>query len=159
VGYTHYWSFNFKAGKSADLETKYQKAILECQKVVRAIAEDNRKVYGSSCLSGYTAHCTPGQYGGIKVNGKGDDSCEDFFLREHFRENGERNFCKTRQRTYDTAVVACLAVLKYRLGDAITVTSDGTSEDWEEGVNFAAKVLKRKVKVPSTIFHVLRLAR
>jgi hypothetical protein len=120
-------------------------------------------MYGSSCLSGYTAHSKLGQYGGLKVNGKGDASCEDFIMREHLKENEERNSCKTGQFIYDTAVVACLAVLKYRLGDAITVSSDGTTADWEGAVNYAAKVLRRKVTVPDMIAPArvphLRLAR
>ncbi len=162
MGYTHYWSFNFNAGKSADLEKKYQKAILECQKVVRAIAKDNRKLYGSSRLSGYTAHSSLGKYGGIKVNGKGEDSCEDFIMREHLKENKTWNFCKTNKYAYDFAVVACLAVLKYRLGDAITVSSDGDRINWEDAVNYAAKVLRRKVTIPETIVPTrltLRIAR
>lgn len=147
MGYTHYWTFT-KTDKAQVLETKYQKAILECQKVVKAIAADNRKLYGSSLLSGYTAHAVVGQYGGLHINGKGIDACEDFIMREHFGQNDTRNFCKTGREHYDFAVVACLAILQYRLGDAIKVSSDGTEEDWFEAVEYAGKILRRKIPVP-----------
>jgi hypothetical protein len=151
MGYTHYWTFNNKAGKASNLEARYQKAILECQKVVRAIAEDNRKEWGSSGLSGYTAHTKVGQYGGLEVNGKSSDACESFIMREHFSQNESFGFCKTGRRHYDFAVVACLAILQYRLGDAITVSSDGDISGWTEAVAYASKKLRRKIAVPSKI--------
>lgn len=51
MGYTHYWSVK-KApkGKAAQLEKAYQKAILECAKVIRYYSE----TFGG--LSGYSAH-------------------------------------------------------------------------------------------------------
>lgn len=45
-------------------------------------------------------------------------------------------FCKTAFRPYDIAVTACLIILKHRLGDAITVQSDGEDAHW-----FDAKLL------------------
>lgn len=151
MGYTHYWTFNNKAGKASDLEARYQKAILECQKVVRAIAEDNRKEWGSSFLSGYTAHTKAGQYGGLEVNGKGSDACESFIMREHLNQNDSFGFCKTGRNLYDFAVVACLAILQYRLGDAITVSSDGDALEWTEAVAYASKKLRRKIPVPNGV--------
>lgn len=145
MGYTHYWRLDLRRKTSSEIEKKYQQAILECQRVVRAIAVDNQKLYHSTCLSGYTAHAKIGQYGGLKINGKGADACEDFIMREHFAENEAFGCCKTGRGHYDFAVVACLAILKYRLGDAITVTSDGNYEDWVLPVEYAARKLRRKI--------------
>lgn len=49
---------------------------------------------------------------------------------------------------YDVVVVACLAALKHRLGDAIEVLSDGNTADWQTGVHLARVILKRKIQNP-----------
>jgi hypothetical protein len=167
VGYTHYWSFVPAAkGQTKQLEATYQAAILECQKVVRKLAEWNRNTHGSSLMSGFTAHCKPGEYGGLNVGATKDESGETFRLREHFSENETQGFCKTNRSSYDTAVVACLAVLKYRLGDNIQVNSDGSNSEWEDGLLLARSVLKRQIPNPTPLrepktqtYTGLRLAR
>lgn len=150
MGYTHYFTFNKPKGvKASDLEAKYKSALLECAKVA--------KVYNAECLereadwerlSGYTAHTKPGAYGGLQLNGKGENAHETFELREHFSENEGFGFVKTAMKPYDIVVVACLAILKYRLGNAIDVSSDGRNADWNEGVELARRVIKRQVPNP-----------
>lgn len=152
MGYTHYWSFNFKAGKADELENKYQQAILECQKLIYKTAESNRKLYHSSFFSGYTAHTKPGKYAGLLLNGTGANACEDFIMREHFKQNDPQGFCKTnRNAYYDLLTQACLLILKYRLGDAMTVTSDGSHEEWLPAREIARLAIRRQVKIPETI--------
>lgn len=142
MGYTHYWSFKPVKGQAKQTEKLYKQAIAECQKLVRAYYAEHGE------LSGYTAHTKPGSYGGVHVNGKGEEAHEPFILREHFNQNNKFNFCKTALKQYDTVVVACLAVLKYRLGDHIEVSSDGDSTDWVSGVALARRCLKRQVRNP-----------
>ena len=145
MGYSHYWKF-FKGSKTAaETEKAYKKAILECQKVAKAY---QKTATGNERLSGYTVNTKDGQYGGLNINGKGDEGCEMFMMREHFNQNESFGFCKTYQRPYDTVVVACLAILKYRLKDAFNVSSDGHHAEWNYGVELANKVLKRKIKNP-----------
>ena len=158
MGYTHYLEFKIPKGtKAAKLEENYQKAILECSKVAKAYnAECAEKGLTDARLSGYTAHTKPGQYGGIELNGKGDLGHESFTLREHFKQNFEGfgngfSFCKTARKPYDTVIVACLAILKYRLGNAITVSSNGSPGDWVNGVLLARRVIKRKVPNPLSV--------
>lgn len=153
MGYTHYWNLVSTKGKSREIETQYQKAVLECARVVRYWYERQ------GGISGYTAHTKPGTYGGVCFNGKGDDGGEDFVLREHFNQNDNFNFCKTNRQEYDILVVACLAILAYRLGDNIIVSSDGYADDWEAGVNLAQTVIRRKVKVPPGVRIGKRLLR
>ena len=149
MGYTHYWTFVPAAkGQTKQLEDKYQAAILECQKAVRKLAEWNRETHGSSLMSGFTAHCKPGEYGGLKIGAAGGESGETFVLREHFNENELRDFCKTGRSSYDVAVTACLSILKYRLGDSIQVASDGGAQEWEDGLLLARNVLKRQIPNP-----------
>jgi hypothetical protein len=153
MGYTHYWTFTKPKGiKVEEIEAKYKQAIFECSKVALHYNSDMLKVLRpEDRLSGYSAHCKPGKYGGFKINGKGDNAHEDFTLREHYMQNigqDNFNFCKTAMKPYDIVVTACLAILKYRLGDAIQVSSDGDASDWEAGTKLACKVLRRKVLNP-----------
>jgi len=149
MGYTHYFTFK-KIDKISVLEKKYQQAVKDCATVIKKYNRDIKKLCSKhpDRLQGYTVHTKIGQYGGINFNGVGSEGCETFVLREHFTQNDGFNFCKTRQGAYDIVVVACLAILKYRLGDAIEVDSDGDYQDWVDGVEFAAKTLKRKIKSP-----------
>jgi hypothetical protein len=151
MGYTHYWSFKApKRGEAAKVEKNYQRAIKQCNKIIKAYSAE----YGG--LSGYSAHAKG--YGGLHVNGSRENACEDFILREHFSQNLEIgfrpgcDFCKTAQNPYDVVVVACLIVLKHYLPDNIQVNSDGNKSDWIDGLNLATKVLKLKsLKIPVSI--------
>lgn len=149
MGYTHYWSFKSIKGQALETETKYKKAIIECQELCVAF----QKEFGG--IAGYAAHTKPGTYAGLSINGRESESHEDFQLREHFKQNLESSysgFCKTAQKPYDTLVVACLTILKHRLGDAITVDSDGDSRDWIAGVEYARRITGLKsLKMPSGI--------
>lgn len=106
-------------------------------------------------LSGYTAHTKPGQYGGLMINGKGENGHEDFSLREHFSQN-ESDFCKTARKSYDVVVTACLIILKHYLKDNITIGSDGGASDWSPGyclARFGAKI--DNINYPKELRHEL----
>jgi hypothetical protein len=147
MGYTHYWKINEVRGNAVENETNYLKALKDCQRIVKAYYKDN------GGLSGYSAHTKLGQYGGLNVNGKGEDAHEDFIMREHFNENDGFNFCKTARKPYDLVVVACLAVLKHRLKDSFKVSSDGDAKNWREGVEYARKITGLAIKNPLDIPH------
>jgi hypothetical protein len=42
-------------------------------------------------------------------------------------------FCKTNYQPYDVVVTAVLIALKRHFGDEVTVSTDGTDKDWEDG--------------------------
>lgn len=140
MGYTHYFTFKpIKRGDADKVDRAFKLAIKNCAKIA--------KYWNTICdpharLSGYTAHTRPGRYGGVQINGKGSDACEDFFIQEKYQDNVQFNFCKTRGLPYDSVVTACLAVFKHRLKEYIEVSSDGTADDWDEGVNLANTALK-----------------
>jgi len=154
MGYTHYFEIKVPKGiKAAILEEKYQRAIAECAKLARVWNIEHAKggPLDAERLSGFSAHTAPKQaYGGLQLNGKGENAHEPFEMREHFKQNIENGhgYCKTARKPYDTVVTACLAVLKYRLGNAIEVSSDGYQDDWDAGVAFARRVLRRAVPNP-----------
>lgn len=134
MGYTHYWVFNKKPNA-----VEYARAIKDISKIARACKE---------FLSGYSAHVPPHVYGGAMINGIGDDRHEDFTLRERPADVYPFNFCKTAAKPYDIAVVASLIVLKHRLGDDISVSSDGGARDWNAGLKLAKRVTGLKLKNP-----------
>jgi hypothetical protein len=151
MGYTHYFEFKVPKGvRAAHLEESYRNALIECARIARRYNEEcAAKGLEFARLSGYTAHTRPGAYGGLQLNGKGEYAHEPFELREHFKQNIDGvSYCKTDGKPYDTVIAACLAVLKYRLGDAIDVRSDGNAGNWVDGVLLARRVLRRKVPNP-----------
>jgi len=156
MGYTHYWTFQKPAkGDARKVELAYVKAISECAKLARAWNAEHVKgsIDDADRLSGYAAHAPANWYGGIELNGKGNNAHETFTLREHYNQNLDDafNFCKTARKPYDTVVTACLSVLKYRLGNLIEISSDGDAEDWDAGVAFARRVLKRAIPNPLNV--------
>jgi len=148
MGYTHYWTFK-KAprGKAVQTEKAYQKAIIECTKVIQYYSQE----FGG--LSGFSAHAPLGSYRGLEVNGSERvGQCESFSLPERYSLNKMPDFCKTNAYPYDTVVVACLIILKHRLGDLIEVHSDGRRDDWNDGLVLAQKVLGlKRLGIPKSI--------
>jgi len=140
MGYTHYWEFNSDYLKDGTVADKYLQAIKLCNRVIKYA---KAKVVN---LAGYNAHMKGNKYPGIKLNGVKDEGHEWFIMRETFEEaaKGDINFCKTARKEYDAIVVACLAILKYKLKDAIKVSSDGDESDWEYGTNLARQVCRIK---------------
>lgn len=147
MGYTHYWTFKHTKGSAVRNETKYQQAIKQCNAIISYYSAK----FGG--LAGYSAH-TKGQYGGIDVNGSRENGHENFLLREHFSENEAFNFCKTAAKPYDVVVTACLIILANKLGTAISVSSDGNSQDWIAGLQLAQNVTRLKsLQLPAGIRH------
>ena len=50
-------------------------------------------------------------------------------------------FCKTAYKPYDLAVIICLIIAKHYLKDGIIVSSDGTLEQWKDGMIICQKIL------------------
>lgn len=146
MGYTHYWTFKrIPKGQTKQVNKAYTKAVKECQKIILAyqnIAPSDER------LSGYSAHTKLGQYLGVNFNGKGNLAHETFILRDFFKHNSGFNFCKTAHKPYDVVVVACLAVLKDCLKELVEVSSDGRAWEFENGVQLASVVLKRRIQNP-----------
>ena len=50
-------------------------------------------------------------------------------------------FCKTAYKPYDLAVIICLIIAKHHLKGEILVDSDGTIDNWEDGMLICQKIL------------------
>lgn len=72
----------------------------------------------------------------IRFNGVGSEGHETFLLTPSMTGF---QFCKTAQKDYDVVVTAVLCLYAFLTGTA--VTSDGTYEDWIEGLRYAQEVL------------------
>ena len=154
MGYTHYWTFKpIPKGQAKQVEANYQLALRQCSRVIKKYnaqfpSGDYRR------LSGYSAHCKVGQYGGLHFNGCKDEAHEDFTMREHYTQNLEdtNNFCKTARKPYDDVVVACICIMKHYLGDLFKVVSDGCMLDWDKGLILARITLKmRNIRMPQEL--------
>ena len=137
MGYTHSWR------RARELDRgKFAAAVADCQKVVKLVAA--RGV----ALAGWDGEGTPDiEPAVIAFNGRGGEAYESFAIGcisdardlPGMRPAGMVfEFCKTAHMPYDVAVVACLVVLKYHLGDAILVTSNGDISAWQDGIEIAA---------------------
>ena len=51
------------------------------------------------------------------------------------------NCCKTAYKPYDLAVIICLIITKHHLAKDILVASDGTLDNWKDGMLICQKIL------------------
>ncbi|PWC64028.1 hypothetical protein TSH7_10065 [Azospirillum sp. TSH7] len=68
----------------------------------------------------------------------------------------DRAFCKTARKPYDLVVCAVLAVAQMVAPDAISVTSDGDSDDWWPAIEWASLTLDMVVFLPAGINRATR---
>lgn len=136
MGYTHYWEL-----KSTASNTKYRKALSDIRKLVK----ENVSILANGMGD---INSKPQLKGLISFNGIEEEGHETFYLPNSVdkfdfeRHDGKSfDFCKTNQKRYDPVVVACLCVLKYHLGQSITIRSDGDLKDLQEGIDLASKIL------------------
>lgn len=52
---------------------------------------------------------------------------------------GDDGFCKTARKPYDLMVTACLLLYKYYF-PTVTISTDGTEDDWSEAYKFIATI-------------------
>jgi len=136
MGYTHYWRLNAKSGAK-----RFERAIKDMNSVVKA----------SSLVADWEGNGKPEiKPDEVGFNGQGDDNSHETFLFQPF-DCGNFAFCKTAYKPYDVVVTACLAIAADVIQDGIEVSSDGDTEDWEEGAALATRVLGRYVPVPGLI--------
>lgn len=139
MGYTHYWRVKEKIPRETWLQIcdDAEKIIAACHvKLVWESDEPKKKPEVKRELDKDGA-------GVIRFNGIGEDGHETFF----FEANASGfNFCKTASKPYDVAVCAMLAAIADR-APMIKVTSDGTHDEWREGLYLAKKALNREISV------------
>lgn len=148
MGYTHYWyrPVASKIGESAwakiSADAAALVAIAPC-KLCREYDEPGTQPIVNDKL--------------IRLNGLGDQGHETFlFAREAPEQMDYRaaepqvfDFCKTAHKPYDFIVCGILAAIA-EYDPSIKVHSDGDFSDWEQPLDWASRVLKRKIAFPVT---------
>ena len=123
MGWTHYWERGTELPKE-----RFAKAAEDCRKVLGALGVPlaDQRGGGMPTLSREQ----------ITFNGVGGEACEPFVVRMLETPRRRRNktycYCKTERLPYDLCVQVALIVLKHHLNEAISVSSDGRDEDWEQ---------------------------
>lgn len=138
MGYTHYW-------RMTDADPLRWAAALEAAcEIVRA---------SHVPLGDWEGNGSPeaDPFEGINFNGVGGDGHESFCLPSPTETKPDFAFCKTAGKPYDVIVTAVLAAVESIAPECISVTSDGTWTDWEEGVMLASKVLGRSIPTPKGV--------
>ncbi len=133
MGYTHYWTI-----KNND---KLGEALASCVPIVEAGKATN------VLKGGHGVGDAEASDDRLWCNGD-EDKGQDHETFGIWNDSSGHDFCKTARKDYDVYVVACLATIKYIMGDDIDVRSDGGSDDWKRGVAVAKVVTKLDIKNP-----------
>lgn len=127
MGYTHYWNMDHVTPDK--LQSLVSEMAIICTEASRDLNLEMSLRAGFLLLNGAV-------------------TCEDFL----FPYPPGFAFCKTLRLPYDKVVTACLALAEHRLGDAIRVSSDGDTQDWEAGCDLASEVVGEHVPVPEAVY-------
>jgi hypothetical protein len=68
----------------------------------------------------------------VRLNGYGENSHESFVWEKVCPE--QYDFCKTNRKPYDVVVTALLLAVQEAYGSAVTISSDGSPSEWEDGL-------------------------
>lgn len=148
MNYRHTIQFKSIGKKDIEqVEVVYQKASLDCAKICFSYSKE----FGG--LAGFSAHCLPGRYKGLQVNGSlRTGKGEIFTLKESYLLNEDVISINTHNESYDSVITACIITLKFHMNDLITVLSDGKSQHWNNGLILARNVLGiPELRIPKTI--------
>jgi len=142
MGYTNYWY------RTPDLDAgAFRAAAADCAKVFAAARARGIRLVGK-----YDHQRKP-VANGTRVAFNGEQGCEPFEIEReadailrtralYRQEQGHGDgrcfaFCKTERAPYDVVVQACLVALKYHLGEALCVVTDGGDAEWQPGFALA----------------------
>lgn len=122
MGWTHHW----QRPQSFDAD-KFAAAATDCRRLVTVLPLSLAGPDGSGLPIFNNDQ--------IALNGVEGENCEPFVVnRTEYDRRGRDHFwsfCKTEHLPYDQVVQAALIILKFHLGDALSVGSDGKAEHWE----------------------------
>lgn len=143
MGYTHYYN----RPRTLCTRKVFREAVGDCRKVLEAenlmsILCKTRTDRKQACFNDSR----------ILFNGK-MDACEDFYVPRvvpflEFRKWAKGNqpfpdFCKTRRKLYDMAVMVCIIVLKHHVTNDFKSSNDDKFEGdkWREAIDICEKHL------------------
>lgn len=131
MGHTHYWrrSRDFDIDEWEKIKGLVIRMIgnLPSEVIMRDTSGENRPVITDEFIG----------FNGDLDSGMANDS---FWLERQIERADELEFCKTRYKPYDLAVCVTLLIVQGVAPDAISVSSDGGPEDWEQAVALHAQL-------------------
>jgi hypothetical protein len=136
AGYTHYFTWR-KLPSDAELRpcVDEMRLIVEARKSILVAPDEPGAVPGSPKIMASS----------VDFNGIGDDAHEPFV----FPGQTGFNFCKTAAKPYDEIVTACLIVARDHFpASVLSISSDGSWEDWAAGAKLYRSVLRRPARNP-----------
>ena len=159
MGYAHYWT---RKGSFTDHEWRTITAAFGL--IVEAAIHRGSRLSvddGRSCIS---AHGRLRQAWHIKtengpvlvINGVDAQRHETFQIKKDATPGEtwmdadfcEQGSCKTSQKPYDLVVTAILSWIEHHFPDRIRVISDGTLDEWREGIELAKQATGAEISGP-----------
>ena len=141
--YQHYWLFK---QRRPEMEPQYQRALILIQQLIRRVPK---------VVTHYSDPGIISLYQGVRFNGPHGFQGEDFSLAPTLAKNGDQGFCRTDRMPYDPVVTASLILLQACMEDNLMVGSDGTPDNWKEGLSLARASIGRnhplKLKIPEHV--------
>jgi len=136
AGYTHYFTWH---------QTPTEAALKQCVAEMNLLIEARKNILVSPDAPGSVPASPKVETSHVDFNGVGENAHEPFVFPG---ENGF-NFCKTAAKPYDEVVTACLLVARDHFpSPVLSISSDGSWDDWVEGAKLYASVFGRPAKNP-----------
>lgn len=134
MGYTHYWT------PETTIDAAVWEKITKATIGVLSMAKD----MGVTIVGGHGDEGTKPEITDKFIVLNGIPCHESLYLEPNHTGFA---FCKTAFKEYDVVVTAVLCLVEHLTGNAFQVSSDGTPEEWAEGLALANDVLSG-VKLP-----------
>jgi hypothetical protein len=140
MGYTHYYT---KTGTSPDDARRFEMFLHGARQII----EHATIVEGIKLADAMGDHlgqweCTKES---VRFNGYGADSHETF---DWSIDSSGFGFTKTARKPYDAVVTACLIHLKDVYGDLVSIGSDGSWSEWQDGARLYRNATGLTASVP-----------
>lgn len=162
MGYAHYWT-----RKDSFTDHEWRTITVSFGLIVEAAIHRGISLSADNDLSRISAHGRLRQAWQIKtasgpalaINGVDTQRHETFQITQDVApiepwmvENiYAQESCKTSRKPYDLVVTAMLSWLEHHFPDRIEVFSDGTLDEWREGIDLATEATGAEVTGPSRL--------
>jgi hypothetical protein len=143
MGYTHYYT---KTGTSPEDSLRFEMFMNGARTIIE-YATNVEKIQLADAMGDHLGQweCTKES---VRFNGYGPDSHETF---DWSIDSSGFGFTKTAYKPYDAVVTACLIHLKQVYGNLVSIGSDGSWADWQEGARLYRNATGLTASEPFTL--------
>lgn len=140
MGYTHYYTRPVANAGSAYM---FGKLCLDAKAIIDHAKQSGIRLANGNAEAGTDPECTADYFSLNGVSDEyGDEGHETFYwenipTQPDYRNKSAEyfNFCKTAYKPYDAVVTAILIRAKVIYGSCVSVSSDGSWQEWQAGRN------------------------